>query len=1249
MVPDKGCLPGTRQNTLEKMSEWINDTSQSRVLFLLGGAGTGKSAIAHTIARLFSNRLGAFFRFDRNHLATNQVHLFFSSIMNKLANWDKDFRHGLLSKYKKGSFQTMTHDTQWRMFVEAAIHLKDGIVGPVLLVIDALDESGDDDSRQSLLHFLTEHAAWLPSNFRIIVTSRPERDINEAKQDNIKWMDLKDQKDEAKKDLAIYLKHQLRAKPGDNLSKSAYEQLAEMADGLFQWAFTACQFMKQMGRGLTLEDRFTKFFAMVPGVRKDLDDLYSFILGEKFKLDDPTVKKRFTIVLGQILGAAQPLSCNTLHALHTTENGSNINEVKLIVEELGSVLSGVAMDNEPIRPYHKSFRDFLTDKNRSGKWYIDVDNANHSMALDCFHTMNAGLHFNLCNLPSSFLSNKEMLPLIVEKEVIAEPLKYACQFWEFHLKNTPGQSLCEVIVTFVDENLLFWFEALSVLQLLNIAAPALSKLADLLDPSIAGTISLLRDADKFLHYFATAITCSAPHIYISALPFIPKCSPLAQTYGSRFKGGISLLKGQLPSWPAELARLTGHRGSISCIAFSHDGKRIVSGSHDKTIRIWDAETGQNVGDPLTGHTEWVQSVAFSHDGKQIVSGSADKTIQIWDVETGQNVGDPLIVHTYLFMSVAFSHDGKRIVSGSDDETIQIWDAETGQNVGDPLIGHTGRVLSVAFSHDGKRIVSGSNDKTIQIWDAETGQNVGDPLTGHTDSVQSVAFSHDDKQIVSGSHDKTIRIWDAETGQNVGDPLTGHTDRVQSVAFSHDGKQIVSGSCDNTIRIWDAETGQNVGGPLTGHSSWVLSVAFSHDGKRIVSGSCDNTIRIWDAEAGQNVGDPLTVHTDSVLSVAFSHDGKRIVSGSRDNTIWIWDAETGQNVGDPLTGHTDLVLSVAFSHDGKQIVSGSGDKTIQIWDAETGQNVGDPLTGHSDLVQSVAFSHDGKRIVSGSRDKTIRIWDAETGQNVGGPLTGHTFWVESVAFSHDGKQIVSGSRDKTIRIWDAETGQNVGDPLTVDTNWVLSVAFSHDGKRITIRIWDAETGQNVGDPLTGHTDLVQSVAFTHDYKQMVPSSAENTIHIWDAETGQNVGDPLTGHTDWVQSAAFPQDGKQIVYGSNDKTIHIWGAETGKNVSDPLPQHAGLVDLPLGGYPVIPASYANVHQTTSSQISLLDVLVFTQEGWIYGKEKKLLLWVPPFHRPGFHWRYNLQVLGAHETILDLRHIAWGEQWTQVKGPK
>ncbi|KAJ2925578.1 hypothetical protein H1R20_g11517, partial [Candolleomyces eurysporus] len=207
---------------------------------------------------------------------------------------------------------------------------------------------------------------------------------------------------------------------------------------------------------------------------------------------------------------------------------------------------------------------------------------------------------------------------------------------------------------------------------------------------------------------------------------------------------------------------------------------------------------------LQGHRSWVRAVAISPDGKSIVSGSWDNTIRIWDMETGAQVGKPLLGHGDTINSVAISPDGKFIVSGAEDKTIRIWDAGTGMQVGESLRGHEDWVLSVAFLHDGQHIVSGSRDKTIRIWDAAAGTQVGVPLQGHTDWVRSVAIPPDGKLIVSGSWDRTIRIWDLETGAQVGEPLRGHTDRVNSVAISPDGKRIVSGAYDHTVRIWSAE-------------------------------------------------------------------------------------------------------------------------------------------------------------------------------------------------------------------------------------------------------------------------------------------------------------------------------------------------------------------------------------------------------------------------------------------------------------
>ena len=168
--------------------------------------------------------------------------------------------------------------------------------------------------------------------------------------------------------------------------------------------------------------------------------------------------------------------------------------------------------------------------------------------------------------------------------------------------------------------------------------------------------------------------------------------------------------------------------------------------------------------PLTGHTDAVFSVAFSPDGKRIVSGSGDKTVRVWDAATGQPIGAPLTGHTGAVSSVAFSPDGKRIVSGSSTRRCGCGTPPPANRSAQPLTGHTDSVYSVAFSPDGKRIVSGSDDKTVRVWDADTGQPIGQPLTGHTGAVTSVAFSPDGTAHRLRQRDKTVRVWDADTGQ-----------------------------------------------------------------------------------------------------------------------------------------------------------------------------------------------------------------------------------------------------------------------------------------------------------------------------------------------------------------------------------------------------------------------------------------------------------------------------------------------------
>ncbi len=547
-----------------------------------------------------------------------------------------------------------------------------------------------------------------------------------------------------------------------------------------------------------------------------------------------------------------------------------------------------------------------------------------------------------------------------------------------------------------------------------------------------------------------------------------------------------------------IAVLTGHTGAVYSVAFSPDGKTLASGSFDGTVRLWDATTGHQTGNPLTGHTGAVRSVAFSPDGKTLASGG-DGVVRLWDVTTGHQTGNPLTGHTGAVESVAFSPDGKTLASGSFDGTVRLWDVATGHQIGNPLTGHADAVLSVAFSPDGKTLASGSFDGTVRLWDMATGRQIGNPLTGHG-VVYSVAFSPDGKTLASGSSHSRVRLWDMATGRQIGNPLTGGTGAVYSVAFSPDGKTLASGG-DGVVRLWDVTTGHQIGNPLTGHTSSVYSVAFSPDGKTLASGSDDHTVRLWDVVTGRQIGNPLTSH-GSVSLVAFSPDGKTLASGSSDGTVRLRDVVTGRQIGNTLTGHTGMVYSVAFSPDGKTLASGSSDHTVRLWDVVTGHQIGNTLTSHG-AVYSVALSPDGKTLASGSDDGAVRLWDAATGRPIGNPLTGHADPVLSVAFSPDGKTLASGSSDSRVRLWDAATGRQIGNPLTSYAGAVFSVAFSPDGKTLasgsddhTVRLWDAATGRQIGNPLTGHAGAVLSVAFSPDGKTLVTGSVDGTVRLWD---------------------------------------------------------------------------------------------------------------------------------------------------------
>jgi WD40 repeat protein len=402
-----------------------------------------------------------------------------------------------------------------------------------------------------------------------------------------------------------------------------------------------------------------------------------------------------------------------------------------------------------------------------------------------------------------------------------------------------------------------------------------------------------RETSKLMQLFQAAIEESALQVYSSAIAFAPPTSRIFCHYHD-----IIPIPRVLPgAWSthSQSIILGGHNGVVLCLSFSSNGRMIASGSNDRTVRLWDVQTGAAVGVPLVGHSTAITCLAFSPDGERIASASSDG-ILLWDPTAGTPI-IKLLETKDEATCLCFSLNGQWLYSGSSN-IIQVWDAKTGAAVREHTLQHTNVIVCLSFSPDGLRVATASSNNTIQLWNTETGVVVGTPLVGHTSSIQRLSFSLDGQRIASASEDSTIQLWNTETGAAVGDPLLGHTNWIRCLSFSPNGQILASGSFDSTIRLWNAKTGVVVGKPLN-RKAPVECLSFSLDGKIIASGGQDDAIHLSESGTGAAVGEQPEEHTGAIFAMSFSPDGRKVVSGSYDMTIRVWDAETGSAIGAPI--------------------------------------------------------------------------------------------------------------------------------------------------------------------------------------------------------------------------------------------------------------------------------------------------------------------------------------------------------------
>jgi len=755
-------------------------------------------------------------------------------------------------------------------------------------------------------------------------------------------------------------------------------------------------------------------------------------------------------------------------------------------------------------------------------------------------------------LQSDGLNNRALSLLDLRKE------EEALSLWEEALKTTPHH-----LESTYNRSLFLW------------------KKGRMSDDEVVTTLNEVRSSyqDTWLDEYLLGLVHAERGAYADAVSLLESIEDCGREDVQKTLGWLRPLLSKAPGCVRSF-RVPGTE--IRSVAISEDGRQLYAGSMNKTIKMFDADTGDCVR-TFSGHTDMVNSLALSDDGNMLLS-CGDQTVRLWDTATGTCL-KVLQGHRDGIHSVAMSPDGKWGLSGSADSTVKLWDLAAG-TCARTLEGHSFVVKSVTLSPDARYALSASMDLTLRLWDLATGACIH-ILSGHEGFVMTVSFSPDGRHAISGASDKTLMLWDLEGGKCL-HTFSGHTATVCTVAFSPDGKEAISAGLDSSLRLWDVQTGSCLHS-FSEQKGAINSLAFSGQGTWALSGASDSTIKLWRLGLEPSLRAfrapfHLSRITSSSESAELRIRFEELINESREalnegsfedafealrkarslkgfgrlkESLDLWN-EAGSHLRKKglrgawrdhvLKGHGSGVNALAMSADGTRILSGSSDGTMKLWDRASGDCLVTFEGTHSELnpIHAVALSKDGTRALSGHNDSMIRLWDTATGEHLK-DIRGHDGIVNCLAFLQEGRKIISGSQDHLIKLWETNSGLCLA-TFQGHSDMVTSLSLSADEEYLlsgscdtSIILWEVRAGRKI-DARKDSDRVVAAVSLSEDGKKALTGSYDKSMKLWDLSSSRRLT-TFQGHENTVISVALTADGKWALSAGLDQRLKIWDLEKG----------------------------------------------------------------------------------------------------------